>query len=1022
MTSPTLLGDGWESVNSSTMVGDVGAGGPETEAVRQNDHVVAGPSVISENHGLLSVSAALVGALSYVCTLLMANNLSSPQYSDFAAAQMLLGIAGTIAAALVPLPLSHAVATYPAGATGRQEGLAFAVLVSVVIGSVAALVTGFLTAAFAPLSMAIAVALSSMMFFLVAAPHGWLQGELRFKWYALSTLGEIVIRLSFTLLVVTVAWGATGGVLGFTLGSLALLIVPLAFYRDLRFDPETLKQRWRWSETGDIALVLCVVSALIGLDVVIIAFLDGGSDAAAGFQALATIAKGPVYIAAGTALVAFPLLRTPNVNVSEIVARALRSFGLLALPTAAVIATIPHDLMGLVLPLRYHPSLELLPWLAVAGLGYAAMSVLATILLALRRYRRCQVGLVTTTFVIPAGILMGWQVNGVTGLALGSAVGSLFAAAAMAAIAGSMLPPSTARWTINGIVIVAILTVLLAVAAAVLPSLWPLLALVAGIVVLVLQRSDTSDMRRIMNRLARRRHTRPHVPRLSTKGSLIGFAFITTAAFGVRAVGLTRSFELQGDELLYAELGRSVSDGQWPNLELKDLHDGPFFLHPPGFFLITGLAIKIFGLEGGSFDLVYDLRWLNALIGAVTVGLGFLLMRKLANVPVAWITAIVLAFEPFMLRNHSRVYIETFGMAVILGGLLVIISTMMRQPSRPFRPMFLGGMLLGYGVLTKDIFVLVAAAPIVMAVIWRRTLPLNQAATILFGATIPYAIYLALINRLDMFPGWMWAKTYGVRRMLGFEQETGFNAEGAPSLTSRLIDEAGSFGTSYVLLGLGPLAALLVCLSPSAERRLLGLAGLTMGIFGLFCAAFGALEEQYGYPVMVAGTLSIAVATMELFARWPSLTKPATAAGVVFALLTVILGVRAETATDNGFARFREWMSNNLPSDTKVSVTNITAELAFAQDDPRFGAWPSPELMEQNDAQYVLTQSKPTMHGYGYTQPEMLEWLSYRGTEVVSFIGPTNGATTLWLVDEREVAKAADAGIGLPMWNYYAER
>lgn len=1026
MTLSTLVGDGWDSSTSTTLVGDVGGSDPEAQTRHQRDHVAAGTAVISKNNGLLSASAAVVGVLSYACTLLMANSLGSAQYSDFAAAQMLLGIAGTIASALVPLPLSHAVAGHPAGSAGRREGLAFALLVSLLVGSVAALATGTLTAVFASASMAMAVGLSALVIFLAAAPLGWLQGELRFKWYALASLGEITVRLGFTLLVVALAWGATGGVLGFALGALALLAVPLSFYRDLRFHPPILRQRWRWAETGDIALVLCVVSVLVGLDVVVIAFLDDGSDAAAGFQALATIAKGPVYVAAGTALVAFPLLRSPHADTADIVTRALSSFRGLALPAAAVIATVPHQLIGLVLPSRYHPALDLLPWLAAAGLGYATMSVLATILLALRRYRRCQIGLVTAGVLIFAGLFIGWELDGVSGFAIGSAVGSLCAAAVLAAIARSVLPPDVARLTVTACAVAALLTGLLSAAAAV-PVLWLLATAAAGVIVLLLQRSEGGGVPQIVDNAKKHWQARRSVPRLPSATSLAVFASITAAAFGVRAIGLSRSFELQGDELLYAELGRSVSFGQLPNLELQNLPDGPFFLHPPGFFLVEGLVINALGLSGDSFELVYDLRWLNAVIGALSVGVGFFLVRKLTNAPVAWITAVVLTFEPFVLRNHSRVYLETLGTAVAMGGLLVIVSVMMRPPARQtLLPLFLGGLLLGYGILTKDVFVLMSIAPVVLAVVWRRTLPLRQAAVVLLGSCVPYATYLTVLNVQGMLPDWMWGKIYGARRMLGFEQETGFNAEGAPSLVSRMIEQAGYFGTSYVLLGLGPLAAMYVCFSPRPERRLLGLSGLFMGIFGLYSAAFGTFEEQYGYPVMIAGILSIAISTMEICERRPSLLKPTVGAGVIFALIVVALGIRAETTQDNGFARFREWTAQNLPADASVSVTNITGELAFAElspvDDPRFGAWPSPELMEQNDVDYVLTQSTPTKQGYGYAPPETLEWLNEAGTEVVKFDGPTNGTTTLWRVDEEDVSKAADAGIGLPTENYYAER
>lgn len=994
-----------------------------SEAVARRPFADVSRTVISRNNLLLTVSAAAVGALSYACTLLMANSLSSAQFSDFAAAQMLLGITGTIASALVPLPLSHAVTANPAGSSARREGMSFAVLVSFALGASAALISGFVTAAFATVSLGAAVALAALMLFLLAAPQGWLQGELRFRWLALVSFGEIAARFGFSVLVVVLSWGAVGGVLGFVVGALALALVPMSFYRDLSFRPVVLRQRWRWAETGDIALVLCVVSVLVGLDVVAVAFLDGSSDLAAGFQALATIAKGPVYVAAATALVAFPLLRKANTDKAVVGSHSLRSFGWLALPAAAVIATAPHELMKLLLPSRYDAALILLPWLALSGLGYATLSVLATLLLALRLYRRCQLGLVVASGLIVIGLSFGWSAGGIIGLAAGTAIGSALAAAVLVWIAWPSISAVTARSFLPAVAVSAVLAGILGLLSAT-PWLWLAVTGVCGALVLKLQRGDTGEG---LTPFRRQVGAQPIWISQGVGLGLAGFVTTTILALGIRAVGLTRSFELQGDELLYSELARSVSRGQTPTLQMDNLPDGPFFLHPPGFFLLAGAVIRMLGLTGSTFDLVYDLRWINALLGAVTVGVGFLLMRRLANVQIAWISAIVLAFEPFLLRNHSRVYLETLGSVAVLAGFLVVVSVLTWRSVRPTRlPLFLGGLLLGYGVLTKDVFALWAVAPVLLAVVWRRTLAVHQAIPVLVGSVVPYMSYLLVLRVEDLLPGWVWAKSYGARRMLGFEQETGFNAEGAPSLISRMIDQAASFGTSYVLLGLGPLAALLVCFSPRSERRLVGLAGLAMGLFGLYSAAFGTFEEQYGYPVMVAGIFSIAIGAKELLERRRFWRRPLVYAGVLFTALVVVLGTRAVTTTDNGFSRFREWKDTHLPAASAVGVTNITAELAFAElsddDTPRFGAWPSPALLEENGADYILTQSDPTMEGYGYARPELLQWLEGTATEVVSFEGPTNGSTTLWRLDPAAVRKAAEAGVSTPTENYYAER
>ncbi|WP_347059021.1 hypothetical protein ABC795_01370 [Blastococcus sp. HT6-30] len=47
-------------------------------------------------------------------------------YSRYVAAAMLLGMIDTFAAALIPMPLTHAVRSNPPGSEARRRGLAFA--------------------------------------------------------------------------------------------------------------------------------------------------------------------------------------------------------------------------------------------------------------------------------------------------------------------------------------------------------------------------------------------------------------------------------------------------------------------------------------------------------------------------------------------------------------------------------------------------------------------------------------------------------------------------------------------------------------------------------------------------------------------------------------------------------------------------------------------------------------------------------------------------------------------------------
>ncbi|TYC98993.1 hypothetical protein FQ377_08310 [Arthrobacter echini] len=949
----------------------------------------------------------------------MANALSSQDYSNLAGAQMLLNIVGIVASALVPLPLSHAVATYAPNSQGRRDGMAFALMVSLIAGMTAACVTGVVVSAFGSSVLAMAAALTAFILFLVAAPLGWMQGEMSFIRYAGVSIAEVLVRLGFSVLVVILALGATGAILGFALGALMILVVPRSFYRDLSWRPAIIKDRWRWAETGDIALTLCIVTALTGADVVVMSFLDGGTDAAAGFQALSTIAKGPIYVAAGTVLVAFPLLRRAGADRRVILVSALRSFGLLAIAAAAVIATVPASLVEFFLPDKYHASISLLPWLAAAGLGYAVLTVLATILLALRAYRRCQLGLIAAALFLPAGMAAGWHLDGVEGVAVGTAVASLASAMTLTLVAFPLLPPTTGRLALQGLLGGGALT-LLFLLAGFQPLIWILVVLMTGAGILTGQRRlDTTgpeELREQGERPAARRFRRPQGSQLIRSG-LVGFIIVVGVAFGVRAIGLTRGFELWVDEMLYAQLGYSVSLGQLPNLP-----DGPFMLHPPGYFLVEGAVISVFGISGDHVDLVLHLRWLNAVIGAATVGLAFLLVRKIANTPAAWAAAAVLILEPFVLRNNSRVFLETLGMAAMVGGLLVLV-TLMLNPTARYRTarLIAGGLLMGYAVLTKDVYVLGAVLPVIAAALWRETLQVRESLTVVALSAVPYTIYLCVLGFNGLMGTWIWAKTSGVRRMIGLEQSTGFNAEGAPSLLSRVIDQVGQFGSSYLLLALTPITGLVLCFSRHAVRRLLGLTALAFGAFGLYSAAFGTLEEQYGYPVLFAGVLSLAVSTVDLLERRQSMRKPVVVFAVVFTALTAVFGVRALVTVDNGFVQARDWVAQNLPTDARVSVSNSTGELAFEGDD-RFGVWPSAPLMEANGANYILTQDHPTSMGYGYAQPAMLEWLEENAVAAFSTNGPTNGITAIWQVDDETLREGAAENIGFPSATYETER
>jgi hypothetical protein len=494
--------------------------------------------------------------------------------------------------------------------------------------------------------------------------------------------------------------------------------------------------------------------------------------------------------------------------------------------------------------------------------------------------------------------------------------------------------------------------------------------------------------------------------------ALLPMLALVLGAFGVRSVGLRSSFELWVDEMLYAELGASVARGEMPNLP-----DGPFFLHPPGFFIVEAIAIRLFGITGGSMELVYQLRWVSAVAGALSVGLLFLVLRRPAGVPAAFVASGVAIFEPFVLRNNSRVFLETTATLPVLLGLFIVVERLARRADGRSRsgtaPLVIAGLAMGYGILSKDILAVTTFAPVVAAMLWRRTLDRREAAVLLGTMAVPYATYLVVLGATGYLGLWYTAKSQGALRMLGVVQDTGFNAPNAPSLVSRILAQLEYFGTSYVLLLACPVVGVIAALSARPERRLIGCVAVMMGLFGFYSAAFGTFEEQYGYPVMIAGIAAAGVSVVELYERWPSTRRALVVVCPAFLVAAMVLGIRAESTADDGFLRIHEWVEANLPVDVRIGVTNSTADLAYA-DDPRFGDWASLPQLAEHEASYIVTQSLPTSSGYGYARPEILTWLAEHATPLVQIPGPTNGVTTLWYLDPETLAAGARDGIAHP--------
>ncbi|RKT54485.1 glycosyltransferase [Saccharothrix australiensis] len=429
---------------------------------------------------LVTAAAGLVGVTGYVGTLLLANLLTPAQFVDYSAAQSLVTTAGVAAAALVPLPLARAVRAGPAGSVVRRDSTGFAVLVALLGGAVTAVALTGLGLVLSTPGVAVALGAAGFAVFAISPVWGRLQGEARFGRYAAASVAEVVVRLVASVAAVALGLGSAGAVGGFVVGAVVVAWTGVTTLRgDLAWRPGLLRDRTRWRETGVLASAQLTLSALVGCDVVLVAAVDADSTAGAGYQAVAVMAKGPVYVAASAALAGFPLLRnTAPERTPEVVGAMLGSFTRLALPITAVVATVPPSAVSAVLPDRYAGALGLLPWLAVAGFSFGAISALVMVLLGVGAHARCRAALAVATAVVTGGMCVGWYAAATTGLAVGVAFGASLAALVCAVLVHRFLPARALRAFARAAVLVAGLTVVLLVARSSTPA-WLCIAVVA---------------------------------------------------------------------------------------------------------------------------------------------------------------------------------------------------------------------------------------------------------------------------------------------------------------------------------------------------------------------------------------------------------------------------------------------------------------------------------------------------------------------------------------------------------------
>jgi O-antigen/teichoic acid export membrane protein len=418
---------------------------------------------------VLTAAFGLVGLGNYFYSLLLARLLVPALFADFAAAQGVLLVCGTVAGASMPWVLARVYATTTAR-RDRRAAMWFAFLGNLAQGSVAAIVVLLLTLRFVTLADAAWCAAASFAIFVVTAPVGAFQGEQRLWAVAALRVSEAFLKIVVGWVLVSSGAGVAGALAGAALAAATVAGVGLLLVRrDLRPARGTLRNGPLWRASLGIGSVQALVAVLTSFDVVWVGIVGFHRATAGSYQAAAVLGRVPVFLGGALAVAGYAAIARSGGrgSAAAVMAAALRTYGMLAGCFLIGLLSAPTELVDLVFPAQYAAVRTFLPYAAVTGTAAGAVSLATTWFQGAGRFRssllRQAAGLATAAVALPVGA----AVAGLQGVAIAAMSGPLVTIAGLLLQAPGDARPALAPCLRDA----AVLLVLTAVAWAVRP--WP---------------------------------------------------------------------------------------------------------------------------------------------------------------------------------------------------------------------------------------------------------------------------------------------------------------------------------------------------------------------------------------------------------------------------------------------------------------------------------------------------------------------------------------------------------------------
>jgi hypothetical protein len=520
------------------------------------------------------------------------------------------------------------------------------------------------------------------------------------------------------------------------------------------------------------------------------------------------------------------------------------------------------------------------------------------------------------------------------------------------------------------------------------------------------------------------RGARRLVDMLATPTGLAISAFVV--AFALRVVFLDRAWDIFVDEITYLAIARNIAEGRG-----LTVYGDPFFLHPPAFLIVEGAITSLTGLPEHPIDQVQAVRLINVVLGSIATSAMFLLARRVAGTPAGVLAALLFGIDAFVIRTNSRNYLETFALLWIIVGYLVLLGGRGDLDRVGRRRAAIAGMAFGVALLTKDMTFFLSMAPLGLAFLWGQVLPRRRAFLAGVVTMLVYSLYPIAIALDGHGPELAGQKLRGLFRFLGLVQETGFNRSGGPSFLDAVLANLGTLGTTYAIIAIGLPAAVILLRWGSGgagtlrRARMVGLWGITAYLLVVYSVAFGTLEEQFFFFLVVPAIAAVSVATVAVYRTretWSRrLAGPRRAAGVARAVrIVVAVGLALFVAwsmtawtlvhfrPDDSYEGVAHWLHDNAPRGSGLGVTDEPGK--FLYEGYEIHGVATPDDVVRTGVDHVLLSTKQIRAGYTPGGAELRAWLEDHGTLVFLSEGPSYERMELYRVGG-PVATPADPAV-----------